>query len=1121
MVAAHDARHGEHMSRTTLFRSLALLVCGALLWPVGRADAQGVTTGAITGTVKDPQGQIVPGASVTALHEPSGSNYEGFTREDGRYYIPGMRVGGPYRVSASLPGFSTEAKSGVSVSLGVSTDLDFTLKLASVAETITVVGQSDPVFSSTRTGAATAVTREELATLPTVSGRMNDITRLTPQYGGGGTFAGQDNRMNNITVDGSYFNNSFGLGGQPGDRTGVAPISLEAIEQVQVSVAPFDVRQGNFVGAGVNTVTRSGTNKLTASLYRRFRNESFVGKEAAGLPFNPGVFNTHNTGGWVGGPIIKNRLFAFGSFEKQDDTRPLTTFVANAGGQTAGGNTTRVLASDLNALSSFLSSKFQYDTGPYQGINKATPAKPFLVKGDYNINGGNKVTFRYSQLDSSTDVALSNSASLGLGRNSGATANTNFLGFQSSNYTIMENYRSGIGEWNSVIGSSMSNSFTAGYTTNDKSRGALDKLFPFVDILDGSGVAYTSFGSEPFTPNNELRYKTFQAQDNFTKFGNKHSLTFGGSVEKYNSENVFFPGKQSAYVYNSLTDFYTDVNGYVANPSRTTSPISLRRFQVRYNNIPGQDKPVQPLQVWYAGGYAQDEWRPRTNVTVTAGIRVDVPVFGNTAYPNANVDALTFRDEAGAAVKYSTGKLPDPKPLWSPRLGFNWDVNKDQQTQIRGGTGVFTGKPAYVWISNQIGNTGVLTGFIQDDNVTSRPFTPNPDAYKPTTVTGAPAASVDLAETDPNFRFPQTWRTNIAIDRRLPWGLVGTAEFIYNRDVNGVYYINANLPAAQSAFAGADNRPRWVGTSCTTPTATPCATRLNNTAGNQITNAIVLKNQNVGRSWNASGSLSKSLTSGFAIKGAYSYGESRNTIDAGSIASGSWTGNQISGDPNNPGLAFSQNSPGHRVFVNTSYTRQYFGFGGTTVSAYWEARTIGNTSYIFSGDMNGDTASNNDLIYIARDQSEMNFAPFTVVATGRLFTAAEQAAAWDAYIAQDSYLSKHRGQYAERGGVFLPFVRRMDLSLSQNLFHSIAGRRHAGQIRLDVTNFGNLLNHDWGVGQRIIQNQILTNASVDAQGRSTYRLAVINNNLLTTSLQTTSGIADVYTLMLSFRYTFQ
>ena len=352
-----------------------------------------------------------------------------------------MRIGGPYTITAALSGFQSQVQNSISLTLGVVQDVSFTLALATVAETVTVTGETSPVFSSTRTGASTSVTRDELEVLPTVSGRINDITRLTPQYGGSGTFAGQDNRMNNITVDGSYFNNSFGLGGQPGDRTGVAPISLEAIEQVQVSVAPYDVRQGNFVGAGVNTVTRSGTNRLSASVYHRFRNESFVGTEAKGLAFNPGDFETTNTGVWAGGPILKNKLFAFGSFEKQDDTRPLSTFVANAGGQPAAGNVTRVLASDLNAISTLLSGSFGYDTGPYEGINKLTPAKPFLVKGDYNLNNSNKISFRYSRLDSSTDVLLSTSSSLGFGRSSGT--NTTFLGYQRSNYSILEDYRSG------------------------------------------------------------------------------------------------------------------------------------------------------------------------------------------------------------------------------------------------------------------------------------------------------------------------------------------------------------------------------------------------------------------------------------------------------------------------------------------------------------------------------------------------------------------------------------------------------------------------------------------------------------------------------------------------------
>jgi len=1105
-------------------------MCGLLAGPIAHAAAQGVTTGSLTGVVRDSQGAVVPGATVVAVHQPSGTSYEAVSQADGRFYIPGMRVGGPYKVTATLSGFTPEAKDSITLALGVAQDMDFALKVAAVSETVEVVAVVDPVFASSRTGAATAVSREDIAALPTISGRISDLTRLTPQARGN-SFSGQDERQNNITVDGSYFNNAFGLGeGQPGGRTGVAPISLESIEQVQVSVAPFDVRQGNFVGAAVNTVTRSGTNQLTASFYHRMRNQDFVGTEAQGLAVNPGTFTFRDTGVWGGGPIVRNRLFAFGNYENEKDTRPIHTFTANAGGQPVGGSVTRVLASDLDALSAYLSRNFAYNTGGYQNLNADTPAKRYLIKTDYNLSSRNKVSFRYNQLASSSAKNLSGSSSAGLGR---STFSTSFLNFAASNYAQLENIKSGIGELNSVIGSTMSNNLITGYTTNDESRKDPGKLFPFVDILAADGTAYTSFGSEPFTPNNELRYHTFQLQDNFTKFGSKHSLTVGGTVQRYGSYNVFFNCcKQSLYVYNSLADFYTDANDSLANPNRATSPVTLRRFQVRYMNVPGLDKPTQLLKVWYGGGYAQDEWRPGKSVTVTAGLRLDVSRFGNTGYRNPSADALTFRSEDGSPVQYSSGNLPDPKILWSPRVGFNWDVFADQTTQVRGGSGVFTGPPLYVWISNQIGNTGVLQGSFTEDNVTTRPFSANIDRYKPTNVTGAGAASYELDVTDNGFKFPQVWRNNIAVDRRLPAGFTGTAEFIYNKDVNGIYYINSNLPPAQSAFAGVDARPRWVGPACGTGTAGACVTRINNAPGNQVTSAIVMKNESVGRSWNLSGALSRTWAAGLSVRGAYSYGDARNTIDPGSTAFSSWGLNETPADPNNPGLGRSKSAQGHRVFVQSSYTHSYFGFGATTVSAFWEARPTTNgtsfsstASYVFAGDMNGDGASGNDLIYIPKDQSEMNFAPFTLGT--RTFTAPEQAAAFDAYIAQDEYLSKHRGQYSERGGVFYPMVRRMDMSIIQDVFHDIAGKRNAGQVRIDFTNFGNLLNHNWGVSQRLVVPttqaegaQILTNPAVDAQGRISYRMAVANGQLVTKSFQPNTNLGDVYQFMLSFRYSF-
>ncbi len=1073
--------------------------------------AQGVTTAAIAGVVTDSSGAPLEGARVVALHQPSGTAYAAMTRADGRFTIPGMRVGGPYRVSVALVGYRQEAQDQIQLTLGGTADLRFALARATLElEPVTVTATSNPVFSAERTGAATTIAATQIAHLPTISRRVEDLLRLTPQYSPmsfGFSFAGQDNRLNNMTIDGSYFNNSFGLAGQPGDRTGVAPVSLDALEQLQVNVAPYDVRQGNFVGAGINMVTKSGTNDVTGTLYYNTRNDNFVGTHAGPNTFKPGSFKYHDVGVALGGPIIRNRLFFFGSFEDDGQTAPGTTFRANTGAptDTVKGNVTRVLASDLDALSSYLKNNFNYVSGPYQGYDFKVPSTRFLARLDYNLSDRNKLSLRYNLLNSSSDILLSNSGSLGLGSR---RSTLNSLNFANSNYAILENIRSVVGEWNSSIARNMSNNFIAGYTTSDESRKNISPpWFPLVEILQG-GTNYTTFGFEPFTPDNQLRYHSYQLQDNYTIYLPQHSLTFGVSVEKYHSANVFFPGAQSVYVYNSLADFYGDANCYLANVatagSCTSSGVTLRRFQVEWSNIPGQSEPVQPLDVLYAGAYAQDEWRPISHLTLTGGLRIDAPKFKNTAYDNPVADTMTFRDAGGAPVHYNSGSLPGVNLLVSPRLGFNYDVRGEQKTQIRGGTGIFTGRPAYVWISNQIGNTGVLTGFKQADSTTAYPFNPDPDHYKPATVQGGPASSFQLALTDPNFKFPQLWRSNIAVDQRLPWGLTGTAELLYSKDVNGIGYINANLPAPQTQFSGPDRRPRWT----------------KNRIEDSVSSAIVLTNEGKGYSWNLAFSLERSFQSGWFAKLGYTYGVSRNTVDAGSIASGSWTGNPIFLDPNNPAAGYSQFSPGHRVFASATYSRDFTGVGPTSVGLYFEGRSAGNGSYVYSGDLNGDGASGNDLIYVPRNTSEMNFTSLTVgkCPACTIYTPAQQAAAWEAFINQDAYLTSRRGAYAQRNAVFLPMVYRADMSLSQDVGRSIAGRPNRLQIRFDILNVTNLLHNDWGVAQGFVTTQPLVSAGVDATGAPTYRLATSGGQLISKSFQKVVTTADVWRMQLGVRY---
>jgi len=1094
---------GVCVKRLLVLGSIVVALC------VGGAaslTAQGVAAASMNILLTDASGAPIAGATVKAVHTPSGTAYAGTTRADGRVTLQGMRVGGPYKVTSAAIGFQPASKDEVYLSLGVTADLELTVQKAAVAlQELVASATKDAIFSSERTGASTSVPKEVFGVLPTIARGLDNFTRLSPQANGT-SFAGQDNRINNITVDGTYFNNSFGLGSAPGARTGVAPISLDAIEQVQVNVAPFDVRQSNFVGAGINTVTKSGTNSFAGSLYYNGRNQDFVGTQAGNNTFNPGTFSFHQFGASLGGPIIKNKLFFFGSYESDANTQPATSFLANTGGQTVAGSVTRVLASDLDSISAFMLHNFNYVTGPYQGYNFEVPSKRFLGKLDYNINDHNKVSFRYNLLNSNSDQIESSSNSLGVlgNRNSRADA----MSFENSNYKIKENNRSLAFDLNSSFGGNKANDFIIGYFKSDESRDSLSGTFPLIDIQNG-GTTYTSLGFEPFTPGNQLRYHSTQFQDNLTIYGNKHDLNIGVTAEAYHSDNVFYPGSQSVYVYNSLSDFFTDLSDYKLHPTRTTSPINLRRFQVRYNNVPGQTQPLQPLQVLSTGAYAQDIWRAGKNLRLTFGVRADVHSFDSTALENTTANGYSFRDNTGATVHYQTQQMPAAAILWSPRFGFNWS-NDEKSTQIRGGTGVFSGSPPYVWISNQVGQNGILTGFLQVDNTTAYPFNPNPDTYKPTTVTGAPAPSYELDFTDHNFKFSQVWRTDVAIDQKLPLGMTGTVEYIYNKDINGPAYWNANLVAPTgTAYAGVEaSRPIY-----------PTSNKLNS----NITAAYVIGNESVGYSWIGAASVERAFGNGFYAKAGYSYGVAKNTFDPGSIAGGSWTSNATAGDPNNPALGYSSNSPGTRFFVALSKRLEYFKFGATTLSLYYNLNTIGNASYTYSGDINHDGSATNDLIYIPKDQSEMNFKSLTQ--NGVTFTPAQQATAWDAVISQDSYLNSHRGQFAERNGVFLPLVKRADLSVIQEVFGRVRGAKNSLQFRLDILNVGNLINHNWGIGQTFLTTQpLVAQTTPDANGKLTYTLKTTgvgaSTVLVSTLLQATSTRSDVYTLALGGRYAF-
>jgi Carboxypeptidase regulatory-like domain len=1097
-----------------------------------------VTTSSIGGVIKDKKtGETLIGASVIATHVPSGSRYAAVTNDAGRFFLPAVRVGGPYTIAVSYVGYKEVKQDNVYAALGTtaSVNLDISEDALVISEVV-ITAEKGGVFGTNRTGASSTVNSAQLSVLPTIGGRsLNDFTKYNPQ-GNGRSFGGQDARLNSITIDGSVFNNGFGLGSSAiaGGRTGSSAISLDAIEEVQINVAPFDVRQSGFVGAGVNAVTRSGTNELSGSAYTTLRNQNYVGKKARNLPVSIGNFNENVYGFRLGGPILKNKLFFFVNAEIQRKTEPGTTYVPF--GET-GGTPTRVLKADLDAVSSILKDKFGYETGPYSGFDYITNSNKFLARFDYNINDYNKLSLRYSHHDSKADIPVSNSASLGAGNRTNRTDGLS-MAYENSGYYITDNTRSLVAELNTTFGSKASNTFIASYNYQNEDRAyKTTGLFPTIDIKNGTST-YISAGMDPFTPSNKLDYTTMQLTDNYRMYLGKHTVTLGASYENYKSNNLFFPGNNGVYVFNSIDDFKTAANTKLNDP--TSFPVG---FQYRYSLLPGGAEPLQTLKATTTSVYAQDEFQITPKFNLTYGIRAGIIGFGNTvALSNSYIsDSITFKNENNQVVKVNTGTLPKTQILFEPRVGFNYDVNGDKTIQVRGGTGIFTGRPPFVWISNQIGNNGVLTGLIDQlggyknaAGANINPFTNNPSVYAPdlSTVSGPNSkGNYDVALTDENYKFPQVWKTNLAIDYKLPGGFVATIEGIYGKNINSVRYYDYNLVPASGTltFGGPDQRARFD------------AAQLSKTSNDvkinkNVARAAVLSTTNQGTNYTLTLKLEKKLTKDWGGMIAYTNSQTKDLMSAGSIASGSFTAVQQVNGTNSPNLplSFSDNDIPHRVIGYASYRLGYGSkekFGGDVVfSVGFEAVQSFRYSYNIGGDMNGDGITNNDLLYVpTADQISSGAYAFVlnrVTATNITYTPAQQAAAFEAFIQQDKYLSSRRGQYTERNGGLIPWLGSFDFSVAKNFNLS----KNTLQIRLDVLNAGNLINKNWGVGQRLTGSQPIAYAGLAADGKTpTYRFnteqvsnpdGTSSTFLIRDTYVNRNTLSDVYQFQLGLRYIF-
>ncbi|MEH6407843.1 MAG: carboxypeptidase regulatory-like domain-containing protein [Leeuwenhoekiella sp.] len=1001
-----------------------------------------VTTAEISGVVYDDQNTTLPGANVTAVHLPTGTTYGTITNLDGRFNLPNLRVGGPYTITITYVGFTDYLLNDFSLTLGQTFNVRANLNTASnELDEVIISGTKSTVFNNDRTGSETSIGSRDLKTLPTISRSTADFTRLEPSASGN-SFGGRNDQFNNFSLDGAIFNNPFGLdAATPGGQTDAQPISLDAIEQIQVSLAPYDVTQSGFTGATINAVTKSGTNEFTGTVYGFYRNEDLTGRKIKGEKLPKADLKQAQYGVSIGGPIIKNKLFFFANFEKDDRTDLGSSFVPNTG--SGGVNESRVLESDLIAVQNALLG-VGYNPGSYQGFTYDSKSTKGIFKLDWNIDNNNRVAVIYNFLDASKEKPAHPTAIT----RRGPSAST--LQFQNSGYEMNNKLQSVQLEWNSTFSQNASNKLQAGYTHFDDFRNPFSTPISPINIQkDGSN--YIIAGHEPFSINNKLDQKVFQISDNFNYYLGDHTFTVGASFEKFSFKNSF---NLTAYdnfgTYATNGNYYGNFNPYpsvdvfladAADPNGIlASNIAYANSVYDASNAAGDGNDggwkLAELNVGQLAFYFQDKWNVTENLKLTMGVRFDKPLYFNTdelIQKYIDTDNTATRDNSveyynpnsGDMVNLISTKMPSNKILFSPRLGFNYDVKGDKTIQLRGGTGIFTGRFPFVWLGNQV--SGADDGYFQI--------------------------------VDPSFKWPQVWRTNLGTDYKFENGLILTGDVSYTKDINGAHVQNWGLLPPSETLEGVDNRPIY-------------------TAVDHLNNAYVFSNSDKGRIWNFTLKAQKTFGQGFYTSIAYNYLNAKdvNSIEA-EITGDAFDFNPAIGNVNNDRLEYSKYGDTHRIIGVLS---KQFNYGGdtwsTTISTFFEYAQGRRYNYTYGGDINGDGSSVNDLIYI----------PTTSEISKMQFSGPGQGAAFENFIQQDDYLSDHRGEYFERYGALAPWRGRWDMKILQNYnFNVSESKTNTIQFSLDVLNLGNLINSDWGLVQEPASAQPI-GVSVDENNVPTY-----------------------------------
>ena len=993
-----------------------MLVVGFALTTTQSIFAQ-ATTSAVSGVVVDDSGAPLDAATVVAVHTPSGTQYGITTQADGRFTIQNMRVGGPYAIEASYVGLEADKKEGIFLTLGQKLTVNFALKSGAVdLEGVEVVSDRANIFGDDRTGASTNITSEQLSRLPTISRSAADYTRLAPNSDGN-SFGGRNDQFNNFSLDGSIFNNPFGLdAATPGGQTDAQPISLDAIDQIQVSFAPFDVTQAGFTGASVNAVTKSGTNEFKGTIFGFYRNQDMTGSKVSGNEIFVPDLEQFQAGFSIGGPIIKNKLFFFANAEVERRTDLGANFIAASPSRT-GENVSRVEEQDLIAVSNILNSRFGYQTGEYENYIHETNNEKGIFKLDWNITQNHTLTATYNFLNASKQKPAHPSA---LGRR-GPDATT--LQFFNSGYQINNVIHSGLVELRSLFGNRFANKFQVGYTAFRDTRDPLSSPFPVVNI-NRDGARYIVAGHEPFSINNVLDQDVLQITNNFNVYAGKHTLTFGGSLERFNFNNSFnlgvyepfgvpYPGGTFGPGFNSVDEFIEFVNG-----GGMDAVVDHAEATFAGNNA-NDSWALAETNVGQFALYAQDEYAVNDNFTLTVGLRMDMPLYFDTPeLIQENIDragfaydpSIVYTDENGENITFDHTELPEGNVLFSPRVGFNWDVKGDQTFQLRGGSGLFTGRFPFVWIGNQVAN-------------------PNSFFY-------------NVTRTD--FNFPQVWRNSLGLDKKFDGGWIFTTDLTFTKDVNAMMVRNYGVAPPSGRLNGVDTRPVYTDADRTS-------------IGNA---AYVFTNTSLGWSFNGTVQLQRKWSNGLYTSIAYNFLDARDasSIEA-EISSDAFDRNPIVGHANAARLTPSLYGNRHRV-VGSAHKKFTYGSMATTFAVFFEYAQGGCFSYTYSNDINGDAGFNNDLIYIPTeaDLPAMLF-------TGTADEQAAQRTALNNFIEQDDYLSERRGEDAEKYSILSPWFSRWDVRILQDFNLKVGEKTNTIQFSVDILNFGNLLSSDFGVRQ--------------------------------------------------------